>query len=72
MWMATWAKPWVSVCREAFQPRRKQAAQKIVKEVEAAMQSEIQTLPWMSAATKEQALIKLHASPTRWLSRRLA
>jgi len=25
------------------------------------MQSEIQTLPWMSAATKEQALIKLHA-----------
>jgi len=32
-----------------------------VKEVEAAMQSEIQTLPWMSAATKEQALIKLHA-----------
>ena len=44
-----------------FSPDAKQAAQKIVKEVEAAMQSEIQTLPWMSAATKEQALIKLHA-----------
>jgi endothelin-converting enzyme/putative endopeptidase len=44
-----------------FSPEAKQAALKIVKEVEAAMQSEIQTLPWMGAATKEQALIKLHA-----------
>ncbi len=39
--------------------KRKQAALKIVQEVEAAMQSEIQSLPWMGAATKEQALIKL-------------
>ena len=44
-----------------FSPDAKQAALRIVKEIEAAMQSEIQTLPWMGAATKEQALIKLHA-----------
>jgi putative endopeptidase len=44
-----------------FSPEAKQAALKIVQQVEAAMQSEIQTLPWMGAATKEQALIKLHA-----------
>src|ERR1035438_7184238 len=43
-----------------FSPEAKQAALKIVKEVEAAMQSEIQALPWMGAATKEQALTKLH------------
>jgi putative endopeptidase len=39
-----------------FSPEAKQAALKIVQEVEAAMQSEIQALPWMGAATKEQAL----------------
>jgi putative endopeptidase len=44
-----------------FSPEAKQAALKIVQEVEAAMQSEVQTLPWMGAATKEQALIKLRA-----------
>ena len=44
-----------------FSPEAKQAALKVVKEIEAAMQSEVQTLPWMGAATKEQALIKLHA-----------
>lgn len=44
-----------------FSPEAKQAALKIVKEVESAMQSEIQALPWMGAATKKQALIKLHA-----------
>ncbi|MBZ5613139.1 MAG: M13 family metallopeptidase [Acidobacteriia bacterium] len=44
-----------------FSPQAKQAALTIVKEVEAAMQSEIQALPWMGAPTKEQALIKLHA-----------
>ena len=43
-----------------FGPEAKQAALKIVKEVEAAMQSEIRALPWMTAATKEQALTKLH------------
>src|SRR5258708_31640840 len=45
---------------EYFGPEAKQAALKIVTEVEAAMQSEIQALPWMGAATKEQALTKLH------------
>ena len=44
-----------------FSPEAKQAALKVVQEIEAAMQSEIQTLPWMGAATKEQALTKLHA-----------
>ncbi|MFI5101732.1 MAG: M13 family metallopeptidase [Terriglobales bacterium] len=44
-----------------FSPEAKQGALKVVQEIEAAMQSEIQTLPWMGAATKEQALTKLHA-----------
>ena len=44
-----------------FSPEAKQAALKIVEEVEAAMQNEIQALPWMGATTKEQALTKLHA-----------
>ena len=44
-----------------FSPEAKEAALKIVKEIEAAMQSEIQALPWMGAETKEQALTKLHA-----------
>ncbi len=43
-----------------FSPEAKQAALKIVKEIEAIMQNEIQALPWMGAATKEQALTKLH------------
>ncbi len=43
-----------------FSPQAKQAALKIVTQVEAAMQSEIQALPWMGDATKEQALAKLH------------
>jgi putative endopeptidase len=55
-----------------FSPEAKQAALKIVKEIEAAMQGEIQALPWMGAATKEQALTKLHTIankigyPERW------
>jgi putative endopeptidase len=44
-----------------FSPEAKQAALKIVKEIEAAMESEVHALPWMGAATKEQALTKLHA-----------
>ena len=44
-----------------FSPGAKQAALKMVKEIEAAMQSEIRALPWMGEATKEQALTKLHA-----------
>jgi len=44
-----------------FSPAARDAALKMVREIEAAMQSEIQALPWMGAATKEQALTKLHA-----------
>ena len=44
-----------------FSPQAKQEALKMVKEIEAAMQQDINSLPWMSAATKQQALIKLHA-----------
>ncbi len=44
-----------------FSPQAKQAALKIVNQVEEAMQSEIQALPWMGAATKEQALTKLRS-----------
>jgi putative endopeptidase len=44
-----------------FSPEAKLAAVKMVKEIEAAMQSEIQALPWMGAATRQQALIKLQA-----------
>jgi len=44
-----------------FSPEAKQAALKVVKEIEAAMQQDIQSLPWMGAPTKEQAVIKLHA-----------
>ena len=44
-----------------FSPEAKQAALKMVKEIEDSMQSEIQGLPWMGAATKQQALAKLHS-----------
>ena len=45
---------------------------KMTKEIEAAMQSEIEQLPWMGPATKKRALEKLHATankigyPDRW------
>ena len=44
-----------------FSPDAKQQALKMVKEIEAAMQSDIQSLTWMSDATKQRALEKLHA-----------
>jgi len=44
-----------------FSPEAKRAALKVVQEIEGAMQSDLQALPWMGAATKEQALAKLHA-----------
>jgi endothelin-converting enzyme/putative endopeptidase len=55
-----------------FSPRAKQEAVKIVKEIQAAMEQDIKGLPWMSAATKEQALAKLHGMadkigyPDKW------
>src|SRR5882672_7096318 len=55
-----------------FGPDAKVAAVKMVKEIEAAMQSEIRALPWMGAGTRQQALTKLEAIrnkvgyPDRW------
>ncbi len=55
-----------------FSGDAKQQALKMVKEIEAAMQSDIETLPWMSADTKKNAVEKLHAVankvgyPDRW------
>ena len=55
-----------------FPPKAKQQALTIVKEVQAAMEQDINGLPWMSAATKQQALVKLHGMankigyPDKW------
>ncbi|MGC2196204.1 MAG: M13 family metallopeptidase [Terriglobales bacterium] len=55
-----------------FSAEAKQQALKMVKEIEAAMQSDIDRLPWMSTETKRAALEKLHAVankvgyPDRW------
>jgi putative endopeptidase len=55
-----------------FSPQAKQEAVKIVKQIQAPMEQDIKSLPWMSAATKEQALAKLHGMadkigyPDKW------
>jgi putative endopeptidase len=55
-----------------FSPQAKQEAVKMVKEIETAMQQDIESLSWMSPKTKQQALIKLHAMankigyPDKW------
>jgi putative endopeptidase len=55
-----------------FSPEAKLEALKMVKEIQAAMEQDINSLPWMSAATKQQALVKLHAMankigyPDKW------
>ncbi len=55
-----------------FSPQAKQQALKMVKEIDTAMAAEINALPWMSAATKQQALVKLHGMankigyPDKW------
>jgi putative endopeptidase len=46
--------------KKYFPPDAKEQALKMVKEIEAAMQSDIQSLPWMSGTTKQHALEKLH------------
>jgi putative endopeptidase len=43
-----------------FSADAKHHALKMVKEIEAAMEQDVNGLPWMSSATKQQALIKLH------------
>ena len=55
-----------------FGPDAKQQALKMVKEIDAAMAQDINSLPWMSATTKQQALVKLHGMankigyPDKW------
>jgi endothelin-converting enzyme/putative endopeptidase len=55
-----------------FSPEAKQKALTIVKEIQAAMEQDIDGLPWMSAVTKQQALAKLHGMankigyPDKW------
>jgi putative endopeptidase len=45
----------------AFGPEQKARTLKMVEEIEGALKSDIQTLSWMTPATKEQALVKLRA-----------
>ena len=55
-----------------FSPEAKQQALKMVKEIDTAMEQDINSLPWMSAVTKQQALVKLHGMankigyPDKW------
>ena len=55
-----------------FPPDAKQKALKMVKEIETAMQQDIDGLNWMSPATKQQALLKLQGMankigyPDKW------
>ena len=55
-----------------FGPDAKQQALKMVREIQTAMEQDINSLPWMSAATKQQALVKLHGMankigyPDKW------
>ena len=58
--------------KKYFSPEAKERALKIVKEIQLAMEQDINSLPWMSAATKQQALAKLHGMankigyPDKW------
>ena len=55
-----------------FPPQAKQQALKVVNEIRGAMEQDINSLTWMSPATKQQALDKLHAMankigyPDKW------
>lgn len=55
-----------------FSPELKKKTQHMTKQIEKAFEQTVQTLPWMSAATKQRALEKLHAVankigyPDRW------
>ena len=44
-----------------FSPQAKEQALQMVKEIESAMQTDIQSLAWMDQTTKQHALEKLHA-----------
>jgi len=45
---------------KTFTPETKARTVTMTKEIESAMRREIEGLPWMSPATKQQALLKLH------------
>jgi endothelin-converting enzyme/putative endopeptidase len=55
-----------------FSTDAKEQVLKMVKEIDQAMTQDINSLPWMSAATKQQALVKLHGMankigyPDKW------
>jgi len=55
-----------------FPPSAKQEALKMVKEIQSAMEQDLNALDWMSPATKQQALLKLHSMankigyPDKW------
>jgi putative endopeptidase len=46
---------------QEFPPSSKQATVQMVRDIEAAMDQDLDTLPWMGAATKARATEKLHA-----------
>jgi endothelin-converting enzyme/putative endopeptidase len=46
---------------QEFPPESKQATLQMVKDIEAAMEQDLETLDWMGAATKAKAREKLHA-----------
>ena len=58
--------------RKAFPPELKASTLEMVRQIEGAMGQRIKDLPWMGAATKEQALAKLHGMankigyPDKW------
>ncbi|WP_446742511.1 M13 family metallopeptidase [Silvibacterium acidisoli] len=58
---------------QVFPPDSKARAQKMVKDIEAAMGRDINTVSWMQPATKQQALLKLAAVvdkigyPDKWI-----
>jgi putative endopeptidase len=47
--------------KEAFGPQAKADTLKMVHELEAALEKDINSLGWMTPATKKEALVKLHA-----------
>ena len=58
--------------RKAFPPDRKASTVEMVRQIEGAMEQRIKDLPWMGAATRQQALAKLHGMankigyPEKW------
>jgi putative endopeptidase len=58
--------------KEAFGPQAKADTLKMVHELESALETDINSLTWMTPATKKEALVKLHAIadkigyPDRW------